>query len=75
MTFLRRSKLPPLLGAIHGPPPRLYLRGAGDPELLAAPTLELTDTGYALTTFLDNAERYFPQLILGRLYGTPVYFE
>ena len=41
MTFLRRSKLPPLLGAIHGPPPRLYLRGAGDPELLAAPAVAI----------------------------------
>lgn len=46
-----------------------------EPELLAEPTRELTDVGYALTTFLDNAERFFPQLILDRLYGTRVFFE
>jgi DNA processing protein len=32
---LKRRDLPPLLGAIHDPPRRLYLRGAGDPSLLA----------------------------------------
>jgi DNA processing protein len=31
---LRRDELPPLLRAIHGPPRRLYLRGAADPDLL-----------------------------------------
>jgi DNA processing protein len=39
VTFLRRSELPPLLGAIHDPPSRLYLRGAGEPELLTAPAV------------------------------------
>jgi DNA processing protein len=39
--FLRRSELPPLLRAIHDPPSRLYLRGAGDPELLAAPAVAI----------------------------------
>jgi DNA processing protein len=39
MTFLRRSELPPLLGAIHDPPSRLYLRGAGEPGLLTAPAV------------------------------------
>jgi DNA processing protein len=32
---LRKRELPPLLRAIHDPPERLYLRGAGDPELLS----------------------------------------
>jgi DNA processing protein len=35
VTFLHKRELPPLLRAIHGPPSRLYLRGAADPELLA----------------------------------------
>ena len=37
MTILRRSDplFPPRLRAIFDPPPALYLRGAGDPELLA----------------------------------------
>jgi DNA processing protein len=39
MTFLRRRELPPLLGAIHDPPSRLYLRGAGEPGLLTAPAV------------------------------------
>jgi DNA processing protein len=39
VTFLRRSELPPLLRAIHGPPSRLYLRGAGDTELLTRPAV------------------------------------
>jgi DNA processing protein len=39
MTFLRRRELPPLLRAIHRPPSRLYLRGAGDPELLRRPAV------------------------------------
>jgi DNA processing protein len=30
-----------LLGAIHDPPPRLYLRGGGDPELLDRPSVAL----------------------------------
>jgi DNA processing protein len=32
---LRRRELPPLLRAIHDPPARLYLRGNGDPAMLA----------------------------------------
>lgn len=39
MTFLRRGELPALLRAIHGPPSGLYLRGAGDPDLLARPAV------------------------------------
>lgn len=35
MSFLRRHELPPLLRAIHDPPRRLYLRGAGDTEVLS----------------------------------------
>jgi DNA processing protein len=35
VTVLRRRELPPLLRAIHDPPARLYLRGAGDRDLLA----------------------------------------
>jgi DNA processing protein len=34
MSSLDRSRLPPLLGAIHDPPRRLYVRGNGDPTLL-----------------------------------------
>ena len=41
MTFLRRSELPPLLRAIHGPPARLFLRGTSDPELLARPAVAI----------------------------------
>jgi DNA processing protein len=37
VTVLPRGRLPPLLGAIHDPPRRLYLRGNGDPSLLASP--------------------------------------
>jgi DNA processing protein len=37
MSWLRRDRFPPLLGAIHDPPERLYLRGAGEPELLERP--------------------------------------
>lgn len=39
MSFLRKNELPGLLRAIHDPPKRLYLRGAGDPELLALPAV------------------------------------
>jgi DNA processing protein len=35
----RDPSFPELLGAIHDPPPRLFLRGAGAPELLAAPAV------------------------------------
>jgi DNA processing protein len=35
VSFLRRRELPTLLGAIHDPPQRLYLRGAADPSLLS----------------------------------------
>ena len=35
MIVLRRRELPPLLRAIHDPPARLYVRGNGDPALLA----------------------------------------
>jgi DNA processing protein len=41
VTFLRRGDLPPLLQAIHGPPSRLYLRGAGDPVLLTQPAVAI----------------------------------
>ena len=41
--FLARSDpaFPPLLRAIHDPPPGLFLRGAGAPELLQRPALAL----------------------------------
>jgi DNA processing protein len=39
VTFLRRSELPPRLRAIHDPPSRLFLRGNGHTELLAAPSV------------------------------------
>jgi DNA processing protein len=41
VTYLRRRELPPLLRAIHDPPERLYLRGAGDPELLSRPAVAI----------------------------------
>jgi DNA processing protein len=41
MTYLRRDALPPLLRAIHDPPRRLYLRGDGEPELLARPAVAI----------------------------------
>jgi DNA processing protein len=41
VTFLSRNELPPLLRGIHGPPPRLYLRGAGSPELLGGPAVAI----------------------------------
>ena len=39
--FLPRSDgaFPPLLGAIHDPPPGLFLRGSADSELLARPAV------------------------------------
>jgi DNA processing protein len=39
--FLARSEpvFPPLLGSIHDPPPGLFLRGAGAPELLSRPAV------------------------------------
>ena len=39
MSSLRKRELPPLLRAIHDPPERLYLRGDGDPGLLARPAV------------------------------------
>jgi DNA processing protein len=39
MSFLGKRELPPLLRAIHDPPARLYLRGAGEPELLSRPAV------------------------------------
>jgi DNA processing protein len=41
MKVLRRRDLPPLLRAIHDPPPRLYLRGHGDVALLARPAVAI----------------------------------
>jgi DNA processing protein len=41
VSFLRRQVLPPLLRAIYDPPRRLYLRGAGEPELLARPAVAI----------------------------------
>jgi DNA processing protein len=36
---LRRREFPRLLAAIHDPPPRLFLRGGGDVELLGRPAV------------------------------------
>jgi DNA processing protein len=41
MTVLMRRELPPLLAAIHDPPRRLHLRGAGAVELLARPAVAI----------------------------------
>jgi DNA processing protein len=39
VSFLRKHELPALLRAIHDPPERLYLRGAGDVQLLTRPAV------------------------------------
>jgi DNA processing protein len=41
--FLARSDqcFPPLLRSIHDPPPGLFLRGAGEPDLLAGPAVAI----------------------------------
>ncbi|HZU21163.1 MAG TPA: DNA-processing protein DprA [Gaiellaceae bacterium] len=39
LAFLRRGRLPPLLRAIHGPPPGLFVRGDGDVSLLGRPAV------------------------------------
>jgi DNA processing protein len=41
VSSLRRQELPPLLRAIHDPPERLYLRGVGEPALLARPAVAI----------------------------------
>jgi DNA processing protein len=41
VNFLHMRELPPLLRAIHGPPSRLYLRGAADPQLLWRPAVAI----------------------------------
>ena len=41
MTFLCRHELPPLLRAIHDPPRRLYLRGAGNLAILNGPAVAI----------------------------------
>lgn len=46
-----------------------------EPEFLDDSTLQLSDLGYFIRNFLDNAERFFPQLILERIQGHPVFFE
>jgi DNA processing protein len=39
MTVLERAHLPPLLSAIHDPPKQLFIRGDGDPAILASPAV------------------------------------
>jgi len=41
VTFLCRHELPPLLRAIHDPPRRLYLRGAGNLAILNGPAVAI----------------------------------
>jgi DNA processing protein len=41
VSFLERRDLPPLLGAIHDPPSRLYFRGGAEPKLLAQPAVAI----------------------------------
>jgi DNA processing protein len=38
---LRSASFPPLLAAIHDPPPRLFLRGGAEPEVLGLPAVAL----------------------------------
>lgn len=46
-----------------------------EPEFLDDAAMQATDLGYFLRAFLDNAERFFPQLILELIYQAPVFFE
>ena len=39
--FVPRAQLPPLLRAIHDPPPGLFLRGRADPDVLARPAVAI----------------------------------
>jgi len=39
--FLTRAQLPPLLAAIHDPPPGLFLRGEVDPAVLSEPAVAI----------------------------------
>jgi DNA processing protein len=41
MRTIPRSRLPPLLGAIHDPPKRLYVRGDVDDDILARPAVAI----------------------------------
>ena len=41
MSVVLRCDLPPLLRAIHDPPRQLYLRGSGEPSLLARPAVAI----------------------------------
>jgi hypothetical protein len=45
-----------------------------EPELLSSVAGEMTDCGFALTSFLDSAERYYPQLLLNLLAGRMCFF-
>ena len=45
-----------------------------EPHLLADVTKEPTSEGFVVSSFLDAAERFFPQLIL-RHFGGPIYFS
>ncbi len=46
-----------------------------EPQFLDEPTTGLTNLGYFLNTFLDNAERFVPQLVLELAHGRPLFFE
>jgi hypothetical protein len=46
-----------------------------EPEVLDEPTSKLTDLGCFLNSFLDNAERFVPQLFLELSQGRPMFFE
>lgn len=46
-----------------------------EPEYLDDSMIQLTDLGYFLGAFLENAERFFPQLIIEMLEGRPTFFE
>jgi DNA processing protein len=39
--YVPRPRLPPLLGAIHDPPPGIFLRGAAPPDALARPAVAI----------------------------------
>lgn len=45
-----------------------------EPEFIGLVTRDPTDHAYVLTSFLDHAERYLPQMLLSLLMRTQVYF-
>jgi hypothetical protein len=71
----RQNHVPPTLGAYLAALFILSNINRYSPEVLDAATREGTDLGYVLTSFLDCAERFLPQLLLDVVEGVITYFE